>query len=197
MMRCPCCGQWHPQGTTYCDIDHVQLSELSFTGVVTQEESTSSIQLPSSTPIPSTLREIVTCKKCGRHQYPGEECSCGEVIPSDQSESDRTIKLLLPDGKSITIPCGQEILVGRHSEIPEIKEFLSLGQFDDRVSRMHCRIEVDPSGTQLTVRDLKSINGTWVGESPPVKLRSDEPHTAKLPVRIRLGSDLPVFLSFG
>ena len=55
--------------------------------------------------------------------------------------------------------------------------------FNKMISRVHCRI--DKRGSQYTITDLQSANGTFVNK---VKLRPNQPHPIKTGDIIRLAN---------
>jgi hypothetical protein len=177
VMTCPYCGEEYPAGTDYCSkcFTYISLSPSEPEG---QEED--------------GARLSVTCPQCGDIGHPGEECrQCGATFPLLQSVAQRTVSLCLPSGTRLRIPCDQEILIGRQSNVLEIKQAL---ESFDVVSRKHCSILVTGDGSQMTVRDHGSSNHTWVGDDP-VELGPNEQRRVSLPVRIRLGQRL--FISIG
>lgn len=99
--------------------------------------------------------------------------------------------MLLPSGARVSVPAGREIIVGRQSDIPEIRQ--GLEPFDV-VSRRHCFITIALEGDRVSVRDPGSVNHTWVGDDP-AEVRPDETRIVPLPVRLRLGQHLSITVS--
>ena len=104
----------------------------------------------------------------------------------------KKVSLHLPNGQQVGLPRGREIVIGRQSEISEISE--SLAPLDSHVSRRHCYVTIDPVQSQVTIRDPGSTNHTWVGDDPQ-ELASTEQRTVNLPIRIRLGQYIGVYIA--
>lgn len=191
---CPLCGQ-HPAADGYCTIRRALIPRLRRPGrpcdELTVELSTAGI--PATEPATIRLPDgLAACTVCGHLASRFEACPrCGSLPPASQQVTARHVLLVLPGGAQVSIPCGQEIVIGRNSDHPSIRHHLA--PFDV-VSRRHCLVVVDISGAKATIRDLGSANGTWIN-AEPARLGSNENRTAPLPVQLRLGRQL--FITIG
>jgi hypothetical protein len=86
-----------------------------------------------------------------------------------------------PDGDPISLPEGRQIILGRKSNIAGVAA--AMASFGN-VGRFHARVFLH--GGRITIEDLDSVNGTFVGE---VGLPTRVPHDFLLPVDIRLAID--------
>ncbi|WP_432762688.1 FHA domain-containing protein [Adlercreutzia aquisgranensis] len=102
----------------------------------------------------------------------------------------RPVFLRFPSGRSVELGLGVEERIGRGCSNRSIAE--ELGCFST-VSRRHCSLFVGSDGRTVTVRDEGSMNGTRVGEDS-APLREGELRTAVLPVRIRLGQSVELYI---
>lgn len=179
-MTCPLCGRDHPAGTTYCDETWAEIP------VDPPPEGTTAPEPRSARP--SATQPPLTCPSCGDTGPAGSECrQCGEPLPSAPTASGQPF-LEMPSGQRITIPSGEDVVIGRESNVPELSA--ALAAFD-QVSRRHCLVTVDAQFRTVSLRDLGSTNRTWAdGASKPLSER--DPHQASLPVRIRLGRELSI-----
>jgi ribosomal protein L32 len=191
-MTCPLCGQEHPVGTTYCPNAWADIPvpgpapdcEAEEGGSCEPEQESEGINTDGAVD-----RLLVVCPDCGDEGLPGSVCrQCGQTLPQAGSRCARTVCLRMPDGVSVPVPCGQEILIGRDSEIAAIKRFLEPYKV---VSHRHCYLTILPDGQSVIIRDPISTNGTWVGDNPD-RIRPDEQRQARLPAQIRLGLRLHV-----
>src|SRR5258708_29514001 len=74
----------------------------------------------------------------------------------------KTIRLVIQN-KSVTLPPGEDVIVGRFSATASAQPDIDLGPFDAEeqgVSRRHIRISCKTA--QISVIDLSSMNGTWL-----------------------------------
>ena len=186
MMTCPLCGGMHPEGTTFCDIMWGEIPQESRDDLAAEEAD---LRLQSDT---SEHEEVGRCPSCGAFGTPGEECwQCGSVIePADGEGRRRRVVLRLDDGPIAALEPDKTIVIGRESEAREISDMLASY---DVVSRRHCAIRVSQDATMVTITDCGSTNGTFVGPDAE-RLNRDVACTAKLPVRIRLGSCVGITL---
>jgi predicted RNA-binding Zn-ribbon protein involved in translation (DUF1610 family) len=144
-------------------------------------------EAPSPPPEPLESDDLQKCLSCGAKGHPGEECpQCSEIIPIKSNGTKQFIVAQMPLGELITIPCEQEVIIGRNSGNPEIDKALSSPDFNDEVSRKHCYVKINAEGTLITVRDPGSTNHTWVGDDPNF-LRVGDLVCVSLPISVRLG----------
>ena len=175
MARCPFDDHEHPVTETYCRWAFTPLPENWF--------------VPAAPPPPGPSGPQVICSECGLAGQAGAECvQCGAPLGHPTGAAGTVAEL--PSGRTVAIPHGREVMIGRLSEIPEIRD--GLEQFD-AVSRRHCLVTISPAGDRVTVRDPDSANGTWVGDAPE-EVAPDEARTSTLPVRLRLGQRVYVTL---
>lgn len=99
-----------------------------------------------------------------------------EVKPKNQS----SIKLV-----AMNAPTRVEIVVSKDSFVigKNASAVDGVISFNKMISRVHCRI--DKKGSQYTITDLQSANGTFVNK---VKLRPNQPHPIKTGDIIRLAN---------
>jgi len=181
MMTCPLCGQQHPETSTYCT---TLWTEIPAPAEPVEAE-------PDTEELDPSI-DIVTCPECGDQGTAGTECrQCGKPLPVARPLTARAGTMLLPSGARVSVPAGREIIVGRQSDIPEIRQ--GLEPFDV-VSRRHCFITIALEGDRVSVRDPGSVNHTWVGDDP-AEVRPDETRIVPLPVRLRLGQHLSITVS--
>lgn len=183
-MTCPACHGMHPAGSAYCTelwipIDSMQdiTNQDDDAGrgqQITHEpssEPTADDDAPACPVCQDTLRVQNRCRQCG-YDFGGT--------------TSPPVTIVLPSGESIPVPSASEVVIGRLSEDPTIRD--ALEPFE-AVSRRHCTLRVDPDGAHVTVKDLRSSNGTWVGDDPE-QLAIGESRRVPLPARIRLGRHL-------
>ena len=211
VMTCPLCGHEHPTGTTWCmelfaeipvanpepPVDAsdkvIPAAGGGFDAQATRATISASRHTANS---PAGIAVgTAACSNCGDIGLPGEECrQCGQTIRRPFATvavggaSARASVLLLPSGSCTKLPRGREVVIGRQSELAEIRD--ALDSFDG-VSRQHCYITVHPVRDEVVVRDPESLNRTWVGDDPREVGRTED-RVAPLPVRLRLGRHLSV-----
>lgn len=180
-MTCPLCGQQHKKGTEYCPVFLTTIPVLD-----NREDLLSCNDVEACEEGSARHLKFSQCPNCGYEGTAGEECNqCGQIIPAIHS-----IVIEMPDGQEISLSAPGEVVLGRESLWPEIAQ--ALGPYDG-VSRKHCRAIVDTSGKCVTVIDLGSTNGTWVG-SDGERLTPNELLTHRLPVELHLGNRVTVRL---
>ncbi|MDO5426672.1 MAG: FHA domain-containing protein [Coriobacteriia bacterium] len=125
------------------------------------------------------------CTNCGAPGQPGEECiQCGKIIPneslctSSQNVSIDAAFLVLPNGLDLRLESGKDYLIGRESDVSEIKN--ALGERNN-VSREHCYIRIDYSSCSITINDNGSTNGTYIGDGETKVINGQ---TYPLPINI-------------
>lgn len=183
-VTCPACGQQHAVGTTWCPVMFVDVSEL-------RDEPAPPAPDPAPEPAAPPTRApvadagLVECPVCGARGQAGQPCpQCMEVIPRPVAPARASqAVVVLPSLRGVAIPRGREIVVGRQSDIPEIRA--GLAGFDG-VSRRHCYVTVDATREVVTIRDPDSMNRTWVGDDER-EIGANERRVADLPARLRLG----------
>lgn len=187
-MTCPLCDQQHPAATTYCTTLWTPIP--SAVGPSTSDSSADDVVTDDSPGLVTTPKStsLVTCATCGDQGHPGQRCrQCFDPLPAAQPAAIDSAVVVLPSGTRIRIPCGQEVLIGRHSDVPLIRQGL---ESFDAVGRRHCYVTVSGAG-EVSVRDPGSTNGTWVGDDSRQVL-PDETRTVRLPARVRLGQHLSI-----
>mgnify|MGYP001627804523 CR=1 FL=1 len=107
-----------------------------------------------------TAQAPVSCPRCGREVAPEQShCSFCDAwlggIAMSPEVSGRVL-LALPDGSVVAVDSG-ELPLGRLSPDERIARAVDF----DGVSRRHALLIVEPH--RVRVRDLGSMNGTWVG----------------------------------
>ena len=212
VMTCPLCGHEHPGGTTWCmelfaeipvpkpdppvDASDKAIQDEHSDGDAQAIQATQSASRPTPNSPAGVAAGTAVCGSCGDTGVPGEECrQCGRIIRPPVSTvgvgaSARVSVLLLPSGLGVRLPRGREVVIGRQSELVEIRD--ALDSFD-AVSRQHCYITVHPVRDEVLVRDPASLNRTWVGDDPR-EVGKSEDRVAQLPVRLRLGRHLSVVI---
>lgn len=176
-MTCPLCHNEHPTATTWCPVLFQDISHL-----LNGADPVTATEEPGPAPDPAAIG-LVHCPTCGAPGRPSDSCiQCIEIIP-EVGSSEAPVQVVLPTLDRVTIPRGTEIIIGRHSEVAEIRGALEMF---DGVSRQHCYILVNRVRDTLTIRDPQSLNRTWVGEDER-ELEADEVREVALPVRLRLG----------
>lgn len=174
LTQCPFCCERHPVATAYCP---VMLTPLP------RDAPDDSDRVPVPDP-PVVLSG--TCSNCGDAGSTGRACrQCGSPL-TERPVGHRRASLYLPSGGRVALPTAKPVMLGRRSEIPEIRA--ALDPFD-AVSRRHCSITVDGDRGVVTVRDEGSTNHTWVGDD---ELHEGDLLTVPLPVSIRFGRHLSV-----
>jgi len=157
---------------------------------VTQAGQAAVGQVPSAAPPIGGAAGVVTCPNCGDSGRPGQRCrQCQQTIPGGASSGGGQAFVVLANGQRVYLPRGREVIIGRESEIMEI----GIG-LPDTVSRRHCAVVIDPTLDQVTVRDLGSLNHTYVGTELS-GLAKNQTRTAALPVRLGLGTSLSIMIA--
>ena len=183
-LTCPICRQELPAGETFC--------RRCMSDVLDHSPSVSEPEVSESTDAGTSGATDVTCQNCGDRGQPGQECrQCRQILLVPITSRAASVRLLFPSGAEATIPTDTEVMIGRQSEIPAVRQ--TLASFDV-VSRVHCYLTVDSTANQITVRDPGSANHTWVGDDP-LEVGTDEFRVAPLPSRIRLGRSLAITIS--
>ena len=185
-MTCPLCGGTHPEGTTFCNVMWGEIPQEPRDDVLAEDTVD---QQQSGEP---ERDETGRCPACGAAGTPGDECwQCGGTIePAGREGRCGKAVLRLDDGPSAAIEPDKTIVVGREGDLREISDMLASY---DVVSRKHCTIRLSRDATMATIADCGSTNGTFVGPDAE-RLGRDVACTAKLPVRIRLGSCVGITL---
>jgi NADPH-dependent ferric siderophore reductase len=114
-------------------------------------------------------------------------------MSSAEDEKPGRVLAQMPTGECIPLVPGSQVLIGRDSNVPEIKA--ALERFD-AVSRKHCYVKISEDGKSITVNDPGSTNHTWL-DSDTEYLRTDEHRNADLPVNIHLGRNLAIAFKLG
>ncbi|VEG98851.1 FHA domain [Slackia heliotrinireducens] len=180
-MTCPLCGKRHKAGTDYCPVLLTAIPVSKPLDTPSEQERTNEAGHDKT-----DNRNFATCPNCGYTGIAGEECDqCGQTILI----GDRVLALM-PDGSSILLPTSEETVIGRESHNEKVANSLS---HCDGVSRRHCTLRFDPQGTCVTVIDLGSTNGTWIGDDGE-PLMPNEMFTGRLPLEIHLGNRAVVVL---
>lgn len=180
-MTCPLCGREHPAGTTWCPVLFQDVAHLVADAA---PEPPADRRADAAAQIPDTER--VMCPNCGAGGRPGAACiQCMEIIPLPAAATKqlRPVYVVLPSMHAVAIPRGSEVAIGRQSTIAALSRGL---EAFDGVSRHHCFVKVDTERDTATIRDLGSLNHTWVGDEAH-ELRAEERLEVALPVRLRLG----------
>lgn len=179
-MTCPLCHQEHPAGTTWCPTLFQDISHLLQTAAPAEPP----LPPAPSPPPPSDETGQVECPECGALGRPGESCpQCTQIIPAPVPIHLEQVYLVLPSLRAVAIPRGQEIILGRQSDLADVRA--GLEPFDG-VSRQHCYLTIASDRDIATIRDPKSLNRTWVGDNER-EIGENERREVALPVRIRLG----------
>lgn len=143
----------------------------------------------------------VACSSCGTLGDPGRECmQCGAMLPmastalqnQERVREDQpfaSVSLVLPGGMRLSLNDGRDYLIGRESDIEEIRRLFVDNRF---VSRHHCILRADRSKGMVLVRDEASTNGTFVGESLSDRRRICGEELLHLPATIWLGSRVQI-----
>src|SRR5579859_6059419 len=96
----------------------------------------------------------------------------------------KTIRLVI-ENKTVTLPQGEDVIVGRFSATASAQPDVDLGPFDAEekgVSRRHIRISYKTA--RISVIDLSSTNGTWLNDQ---RLKPTAEYTLHDGDRLRLG----------
>lgn len=150
------------------------------TGLVKLISGISTISTPKTMQLASDLSngllsmdDLNSRIKSGTGKVPKDQ---QEVKPKNQS----SIKLV-----AMNAPTRVEIVVSKDSFVVGKNASAVDGviSFNKMISRVHCRI--DKRGSQYTITDLQSANGTFVNK---VKLRPNQPHPIKTGDIIRLAN---------
>lgn len=182
-MTCPACKQPHPVGTTWCPVMFCEIPQV--------RDEPDRLEPPAPDDVAGPPQEHEAdlgrgeCPTCGANGPIGQPCpQCLDVIPRPGARlRPRQVYIVLPSFRGVAVPRGREIVIGRQSDIPEIREEL---EAFDAVSRQHCFVTVDAARDIASVRDPNSTNGTWVGDDE-VEIGAEELRASPLPTRIRLG----------
>jgi len=157
---------------------------------------------------------LITCPRCGTEYDPAQGACphCTLVLPdTPQTLQTRRLKRMptftppplpssgvltpqhvvlvqaLPSGHCFALPAQGSVVLGRNSaDVPQDAYLLPLDDLDAQnhgVSRQHCRL--DRHGSELTVTDLGSTNGTYLNER---RLEQHRPYPLVHGDRLILGS---------
>lgn len=179
-MTCPACTQEHVVGTKWCPVMYTDITSIREAPEPTSDVSPSG----RSASVRTHADPPATCPNCGASGRSGSPCvQCLDVIPSESRSTARSAFAVLPSYRAVSLPRGREVVLGRQSSIPEISSELEMF---DGVSRHHCIVVIDAEYDSITIRDLGSLNRTWVDDDDR-EIGDGEDRRADLPVRIRLG----------
>lgn len=183
-MTCPLCGQQHKEGTDYCPVLLAAIPAPKPSDEPFEQESIEALEDNGVGD-----HRLATCENCGYVGIVGEQCDqCGQVILVGGS-----VLAEMPNGSQILLPVSEEIVIGRESCREDVADALSRC---DGVSRRHCTVRFDSRGKCVTVIDLGSTNGTWIG-SDNEPLKSNEVFTGRLPIELHLGKRATIVLREG
>jgi len=134
------------------------------------------------------------CTECQMENIGGalfcEECGAKLEGPNElqetamESHGERLV-LASPDGSTLEIPVKEEVVIGREDPISEVfpdLDLTGLGGMEKGVSRKHAVIH--RSGTEYTVEDVGSTNGTYVNRK---KILPNTPQAIKPGDELRFG----------
>lgn len=168
-VKCPQCGLTWPATKTMCDADATLLLGLQINVMPPTEV------LPAVSPVepaPAPAAPQIAAGLCDTCFQPQTSCLCGRPVGP---------RLHLPNGTSVELPVGVEVIIGREADDPVITAALGV---HDHVSRRHVSVRVSDGTVQL--RDLNSANHTYVEG----RELGTAPVERTLPVRLRLGSNI-------
>ncbi|HYA86125.1 MAG TPA: FHA domain-containing protein [Nitrospirota bacterium] len=134
------------------------------------------------------------CKECQMENIEGalfcEECGAKldemrELVEIAAEGGNTNIVLAASDGSRLEIPAKDEVIIGREDPISEVfpdVDLTSLGGMEKGVSRKHAVIH--RSGTDFTVEDMGSTNGTYVNRK---RIQPHAPQTIKPGDEVKFG----------